>query len=49
MQVKTDKFTRIALETRDKILTEFTDVLNHPSRENYLTLLQGMTANTHPK
>jgi hypothetical protein len=46
MQVKTDKFTQIVLGTKDKILAEFTDVLTHPSRENYLTLLNAMTAST---
>ena len=46
MQIKTEKFTKIALETKDKILTEFQDVLSHPSRENYIDLLNSITAKT---
>ena len=32
MQVRTQKFTEIAFQTRDIILAEFIDVLEHPSR-----------------
>jgi type II restriction enzyme len=46
MQIKTEKFTEIALETKDKILAEFQDVLLHPSRENYIDLLNSITAKT---
>jgi type II restriction enzyme len=46
MQIKTGKFTQIALETKDKILAEFQDVLSHPSRENYIDLLNSITAKT---
>jgi len=46
MQIKTEKFTEIALETKDKILAEFQDVLSHPSRENYIDLLNNITAKT---
>ena len=46
MQIKTDKFTQIALQTRDLILAEFLDVLEHPSRESYIQILKGITENT---
>jgi type II restriction enzyme len=46
MQIKTEKFTEIALKTKDKILAEYQDVLSHSSRENYIDLLNGITAKT---
>ena len=46
MQIKTEKFAKIAIETRDKILTEYQDVLSHPSRENYIDLLNSITTRT---
>ena len=46
MQIRTEKFAKIALETKDKILAEYKDVLSHPQRENYIDLLKGITAKT---
>ncbi|HRX30641.1 MAG TPA: AccI family restriction endonuclease [Tenuifilaceae bacterium] len=46
MQVKTEKFSQIALQTRDFILTEFQKELNHPSRQSYIDVLQGITPKT---
>ncbi len=46
MQVRTKKFTQIALQTKDKILAKFSDILQHPSRQSYIDLLNGITANT---
>ena len=46
MQVRTEKFTEIALETKNKILAGFSDVLQHPARQNYIDLLNGITAKT---
>jgi len=46
MQLRTEKFLRIALETKDKILDEFADVLSHPSRQSYIDLLGAITENT---
>jgi len=46
MQVRTEKFSKIALQTRDIILSEFLDELNHPSRQAYIDLLQGITPKT---
>lgn len=46
MQARTEKFVQIALETKDKILTDFLDILEHPARQNYIELLNSITANT---
>ena len=46
MQIRTEKFTQIALQTKDQILAEFSDVLQNPARQNYIALLNGITANT---
>jgi type II restriction enzyme len=46
MRRHTEKFTKIALEIKAKILAEYTDVLTHPARENYLALLNGITEKT---
>ena len=43
MQVRTKKFSQIALQTRDIILAEFQEELNHPSRQAYIDLLQSIT------
>ena len=46
MQVRTEKFTQLAIQTRNKILAEFTDILEHPTRNKYLPVLQGITTQT---
>jgi type II restriction enzyme len=46
MQIRTDKFVKIALESKDKILAEYKDILQHPSREIYIDLLNNITAKT---
>jgi len=46
MQIRTEKFSKIALETKNTILSEYKDILSHPSRENYIDLLNGITAKT---
>jgi hypothetical protein len=46
MRVRTKKFTQIALQTKDQILIEFSDVLNHPARQSYIDLLNGITSKT---
>lgn len=45
MQVKTEKFTQKALETRDKILAEYLDILEHPKRNKYIPFLQNLDRN----
>lgn len=46
MQVRTQRYTEIAFQTRDIILAEFIDVLEHPSRTKYITLLNTLTPET---
>jgi type II restriction enzyme len=46
MQIRTEKFSKIALKTRDIILTEYQEELNHPSRQAYIDLLKSITLNT---
>lgn len=46
MQARAKKFTCLALETRDKILAEYLDVLSAPKRKKYIDLLKAITANT---
>lgn len=46
MKTRTEKFTAIALETKDKILAEYLDVLTTPKRKKYIDLLKGISAET---
>ncbi|MDR0619096.1 MAG: AccI family restriction endonuclease [Bacteroidales bacterium] len=46
MQIRTKKFAKIALDTKVKILSEYQDILQHQSRENYIDLLNGITEKT---
>jgi hypothetical protein len=46
MLSRTQKFAQIALETRDILLSEFSDVLQHPLRQNYIDVLNGITEKT---
>ena len=46
MQLRTEKFKQIALQTKDKILSEFLDILEHPTRKSYIDLLNIITADT---
>jgi hypothetical protein len=46
MQSRIEKFTKIALQTKVKILTEYSDVLNHPARQGYIDVLNGITEKT---
>lgn len=46
MQVRTEKFIQTALQTKELILTQYSDILNHPSRKNYIEVLKAITANT---
>lgn len=43
MKARTEKFSKIALQTRDTILNEFQDELNNPSRQVYVDLLKDIT------
>jgi type II restriction enzyme len=46
MQVRTEKFSQIAIQTRDLILSEFQTELEHPSRQNYVDILNNIKPNT---
>lgn len=46
MHERTQKYTLMALATRETILTEFIDILSHPSRQKYIPVLKGITAET---
>ena len=46
MQAKTIRFTQIALQTKDKILAEYSDILAHSSRQSYIAVLNAITADT---
>lgn len=46
MQIRTEKYTQVALQTRDKILSEYLDVLQHPAKKKYIALLHGITEAT---
>ncbi len=39
MKQRTEKYTKVALEIKDKILSEYSDLLNHPTRSNYIEIL----------
>jgi len=46
MQARTKKFTKIALDIKDKILVEDRDILENSSRESYIDLLNSITEKT---
>jgi len=46
MERRTEKLVKIALETKEEILTGYKDILSQPSRENYIDVLNGITART---
>lgn len=39
-------FKGVAIETRDRILHEYADLLDHASRQKYIPVLEGLTADT---
>lgn len=46
MQTRTKRFSNLALETRDRILAEYSDLLAHPNRSKYIPVLQSITVET---
>lgn len=46
MQIRTVKFSQLALQTRDKILAEYSDLLKQSNRSKYIPVLQSITAET---
>ncbi len=46
MRLRTEKFTTIALNTKQEILDNFLDLLENPARKSYIGLLKGITKET---
>lgn len=46
MQMRTEKLKQIALETKDLILAEYSDILDLPARKFYIDILNGITLDT---
>ena len=46
MQSRTEYFTESALRVKNEILDGYKDILSVPSRDNYIDILNGMTART---
>ena len=46
MQKRTEKFTGLALKIRDKILSEYSELLEHSSRKKYVAVLNGISEET---
>lgn len=46
MQQRTSERTSLALKIRDEIIANYSDILNLPARQKYLTLLQNLTSET---
>ena len=46
MRIRTEKATRTALNIRNKILSEYFDILEHPSRKKYITVIRNISAET---
>ncbi len=46
IQNRIENFTKIALQTKERILAEYSDLLNHPARQGYIEVLNGITEKT---
>lgn len=46
MQLRTNKYVQVALETKNNILLNYKDILEHPLRESYIEVLNGITEKT---
>jgi AccI restriction endonuclease len=46
MQIRTSKFVQIAIQTKNNILSNYKDILEHPLRQNYIDILNGISENT---
>lgn len=46
MQIRTEKFTQIAIQIRDRILREYIDILEQPARSKYIPVLQAISLET---
>lgn len=46
MRIRTERFAEKALQLKDKILSEYKDILDNPTRKKYIPVLEGITAET---
>ena len=46
MQIRTENFSQFALQTRDKILAEYLDLLEQPNRCKYIPILKSISVET---
>ncbi|MDR2251249.1 MAG: AccI family restriction endonuclease, partial [Endomicrobium sp.] len=46
MQERVNKFTKLSLELKDKIISKYSDLLTAPQRESYLELLKSINEKT---
>jgi len=46
MQTRTQELSEVALQTKHKILTEYSDLLEHSNRKKYISVLQAITPET---
>jgi hypothetical protein len=46
MQFRSERYSQIAQQTRDYILSEFQEELSHPTRQAYIEILQSITSKT---
>jgi type II restriction enzyme len=46
MKIRSEKFVKIALETKEKILSTYSDLLQQANRKKYIPVLQSITAET---
>lgn len=44
MQVRTQQYTKLALLTKDKILSDYIDILQHPKRNKYISFLENLNS-----
>jgi type II restriction enzyme len=46
MLLRTQRFTTLALESRNKILSDYKDILEHPTRRKYIPVLESISIET---
>jgi len=46
MQTRTEKYTRLALQAKNKILSDYSDILDHEARRKYIQVLEGVSEET---
>lgn len=46
MRIRTERFAEKALQLKNKILSEYKDILDNPTRKKYIPVLEGITTET---